>query len=586
MYSTRRCTVYSLIGCSLTCLICLFTACSTSAALPVRPPLPTVSPSANSLVSVLTYHNDNARTGQNRGEMLLTTTNVNKAQFGKLFSRPVNGLIRAQPLYVPHVTIQGTLHNVVYVVTTADQVYAFDADNAALTNPLWQANLVPRGATDGKQGILGTPVIATSNGRGIIYLVSFTKENNSNVQRLHALDIATGQELAGSPLLIKAPGFDSSTIHERTGMLLLNGIVYGGWASFAEQKGLGHGWVIGFDATTLQQVSAWNTTPNGVLGSIWQSVAGLSSDIDGNIYPITGNGTFDANTGGSDYGDSFIKLSTSGGKLTVTDYFSPFNQSCLSQNDLDLGSAGNLILPEQKNTAHPHLMLSGGKEGRLYLIDRDHMGRFTPDPNLQCGTNEEKRTDIDRIVQESSPGFISGLYMAPAYWSGPNGQQFIYISASNDGASTDDAVKAFQLSNDRLDLTPTSMSRQKFNFPGAGLAISSNGSIAGTGVLWALQPGRCSGPGCNPSSPGILHAYDATNLDVELYNSQQNSTRDAMDSYMKFAVPIVANGKVYVCSQSTLYVYGLLTRSNSKDTPVTTMVLTSTGIRDWRTREG
>jgi hypothetical protein len=345
----------------------------------------------------------------------------------------------------------------------------------------------------------------------------------------------------------------------------LNGVVYGGWKGTEYINRIEHGWVFGFNATTLQLVSVFNTTPGNTLlknpGSIWQSTAGLSADTAGNIYPIVGNGPFDANTGGSDYGNSFVKLSTSSsGNLSVTDYFTPFDQSCLLQNDFDLGSAGNLLLPDQTGTAHPHLMVSGSKNGRLFLVDRDNLGKFTSDSALQCNTSEENRTDIDKVLQESAPGFIPGLFMAPVYWRAPDGQQFIYVSGANPHGGPSDPVKAFALGNDQLNFTPTSQSVETFGYPGGDLSVSSNASVEGSGILWALESGPCPRGGCTAAGPGVLHAYDATNLGRELYNSNQNAGRDAMvDNSAKFTPPVVANGKVYVATQGKLYVYGLLT---------------------------
>lgn len=505
--------------------------------------------------SVLTYHYDNARTGQNLQETTLTTANVNANQFGLLFSHPVIGGILAQPLYVPQVTIQGQVHNVLYVATTSDWVYAFDADSPSFTNPLWSTNL----GLSGGPGIFGTPVIAETNGVGTLYVV--TNDGKSS-EHLHALNIATGQENSGSPVLIQAKGFNPALARERTGLLLYNGVVYGGWEGTEYISKVEHGWVLGFNATTLQLVSAFNTTPHNTLtrnpGSIWQSTTGLSADANGNIYPIVGNGPFDANTGKSDYGNSFVKLSTAN-KLKPVDYFTPFDQSCLLKNDQDLGSGGNLILPDQPGTAHLHLMLSGSKNGRLFLVDRDNLGKYTSDPSLRCNTPEENRTDIDHVVQETAPGFIPGLFMAPTYWLAPNGQQYIYLSGANPGSGRGDAVKAFQLNNGLLTLTPSSQTAETFGYPGAGLSVSSNGNQPGSGILWALQPGPCPRGGCTPSGPGILHAYDATNLGHELYNSTQNPARDAMTTnYVKFTLPVVANGKVYIGTQGSLYVYGLL----------------------------
>ncbi len=506
-------------------------------------------------VSVLTFHYDNLRTGQNRQETMLTTNNVNQAHFGLLSSHTMEGQVQAQPLYVPNVAIHGRSHNVVYVATTTDHVYAFDAASSSDADPLWDANL----GLSGGPGIFGTPVIAAAHGVGTLYVVT---NDGTATEHLHALDIASGQERAGSPVLIGVPGFNPATTHERTGLLLLHGVVYGGWSASEFTDKVEHGWLLGFNADTLQLVSAFNTTPDSTLpknpGSIWQSTSALAADTEGNIYPIVGNGPFDVNKGGSSYGDSFVKLSTNNNKLAVTDYFTPFNQDCLLQKDFDLGSGGNLLLPDQTDSPHTHLMFSASKIGGFYLVDRDNLGRFRSDPALQCGSPEEGKTGVDNIVQEGPAELIPGLFMAPTYWLGPAGQQFIYVSGANADSGQGDNVKAFLLHNGKLDLTPASQSTQSFGYPGAGFSVSSNGSQPGSGILWALQPGRCHGGGCTPAGPAILHAYAATNLHVELYNSEQNAARDGMDSSMKFTLPVVADGKVFACSQDTLYIYGLL----------------------------
>ena len=356
--------------------------------------------------AVTTYHNDNLRTGQNPHETILTTSNVNNSQFGKRVTYPVDGQVYAQPLYLPNVSIQGTIHNVVYIATENDSVYAFDADQTTAIAPLWKTSFtgpnvttVPAGDVftrypnhdiDPQIGITSTPVIdPTTN---ILYVVAMTKENGQYFQRIHAIDVTTGLEKAGSPVVIQASvsgtGIDSSggqvqfnakTENQRPALLLSNGTVYISWASFGDSDPY-HGWVIGYHYTgsALQQVAVYNDTPNGTEGGIWMSGGGPAADSSGNVYLITGNGSYNLNTGGPNSGDSFLKMSSS---LNVSDYFTPFNQSCLSAADADLGSGGALLLPDQTNTAHPHLVIGAGKEGRIYVIDRDNMGHFTNAPN-------------------------------------------------------------------------------------------------------------------------------------------------------------------------------------------------------------
>ena len=493
--------------------------------------------------AVTTYHNDNMRTGQNPNETLLTTSNVTSSQFGKRVTYPVDGQVYTQPLFIPNVTINGNTHNVVYVATENDSVYAFDADQTNAVAPLWKTSFltsssvtpVPAGDVftrytnhdiDPQIGITGTPVIDTST--NTLYVVAMTKENGSQyIQRLHAIDVTTGLEKPGSPIVIQASingtGYDNSggkitfnakTENQRTALLLVNGVVYISWASFGDTDPY-HGWLIGYNYTNsaLQQVSVYNDSANGNEGGIWMSGAGPAADSSGNIYLITGNGTFDLNTGGPDSGDTFLKMSQNG--QSVADYFTPFNQSCLSASDADLGSGGNLLLPDQTNTAHPHLIISAGKEGRIYVVDRDNMGHFTQDPNLNCSSSEVNQTTSDKVVQESAPHAIGGLFANPGYWAF-NNSAWVYIGG------VDDTMKAYQITNDLLSSSPTSRTSETFSFPGVTPSISSNGSASGTGIVWIIAPpNACSGNGCNPNGPGTLRAYDATNLGNELYNSGQ-----------------------------------------------------------------
>jgi uncharacterized protein (TIGR03437 family) len=506
-----------------------------------------LSPAA-AQVSVLTYHNDLARTGQNLAETTLTLANVNMRQFGKLFSYPVDGYLYAQPLYMPAVAIPGKgTHNVVFVATEHDSVYAFDADSG-LSAPFWQVSFLDAGSgvtTVPYQnvfncnqivpeiGITGTPVIDPAS--GTLYVVAMTMEVSGGVtnyaHRLHALDLTTGAERPGSPVLIQAsvPGtgdkgttvtFIPKNYKSRPGLLLLNGVVYTSWSSHCDASTY-HGWLMGYDAQTLSQVSVYNNTANGSQGSFWASGAAPAVDAQGNIYLDAGNGTFDADSGGSDLGESFIKLSTSGG-LSVIDYFAPFNQLDLNRRDLDTGSSGTLLLPDSAGSpAHPHLLTSAGKEGRIYLLDRDNLGHF------QDGSDSQ-------IVQ-SLPGAVGGLFSIPAYFNGT-----VYFSGAGDN------LKAFPIANAALATMPSSQSATKFGGLGAVPSVSANGAI--NGIVWVLES----------SSSGILRAYDAGNLANELFDSGQNRARDALGSYVKFSTPTIANGKVYAGTQNSLAVFGLL----------------------------
>ena len=509
---------------------------------------------------VFTQHNDNGRTGQNLNETVLSPANVNKTQFGKLGRFPVDGYVYAQPLYVAGVTIpsQG-IHNVVYVATENDSVFAIDADAETL---LWQTNFLipgsvtPIPATDlasggggnliPQIGITSTPVIDTN--LNAIFVVAATKEYQSGsgtyqwVQRLHALDIATGAELPNSPVTIQASvkgtgsgssggniAFNPLLENQRPGLLLLNNVIYITWGSQNDQNPF-HGWVMGYNETTMQQVAVYNTTPNSKEGGIWQGGSGAAADASGNIYVATSNGIFDANLGGTDYADSFLQLSTAGGTLAVADYFSPYNQGIMGVDNLDLGSGGVLVLPIQPGP-FPDLLLGCGKTATIYLMNVNSMGGYGP--------------GSDNVVQElvdalDVPATEVGVRGAPAYW---NGQVYF--------AGVGDVVKVFELSNGLLSTFPLSTSPTKNFYPGATPIISSNGSTGG--VVWTLET-----DGYAKSNPAILHAYDATNLGDELYNSKMIPSRDSAAGAVKFTVPTVANGKVFVPTQTELDFYGLL----------------------------
>ena len=498
-----------------------------------------------------TYHNDLARTGQNLNETVLTTGNVNQSQFGKLFSYPVDGDVYAQPLYVMGVNIQGQgVYNVVYVATENDSLYAFDADGTS-SSPLWQVSFInpsqgvtPLGTADigcsniqPVIGITGTPVIDPNT--NAIYLVVRTKEVSggtiSFVQRLHALDLGTHQELPGSPVVITAsvPGtgdggntvnFDPLHSNQRPGLLLLNGTIYIGWSSHCDVQPF-HGWLIGYDESSLQQSVAYCDTANGAEGGIWQSGGAPAVDESGNIFVETGNGTFDASSGGVDYGESYLKLVPGSGSLTPGDYFTPSDWVSLNDADLDVGSGGSVILPDQPGQV-PHLLVGSGKDGEVFLIDRDQMGEFNPYGN--------------QVVQALPPGTIPTFHAMPAYWNNN-----IYL------VGVGIPVKSFRLADGVLSPLPLSESPTIFAYPGAIPTTSSNG-IA-NGIAWVLET-----DGSGTASPDVLHAYDAENVSREIYNTKQNSARDQAGSAVKFGVPTVANGKVYVATHTELDVYGLL----------------------------
>ncbi len=490
----------------------------------------------NCHVSVLTYHNDLARTGQNLSETQLTPASVRSAQFGPLFTYPVDGQIYAQPLYLPGVIIPGKgIHNVVFVVTEHDSVYAFDADNY-LATPLWHvsflnpaqgvatASAVDLGCASimPEVGITATPVIDPAT--GTLYVVAMTEEGSSGnfVHRLHALDVATGAEKPGSPVEIQAsvPGTGNGTTtvpfepwlyKERAGLLLLNGVLYTSWSSQCD-FGNYHGWIIGYDAATLQQSAVFSDTPNWDAGAFWQAGAAPAADSSGNIYIVSANGTFDANMGGADLGESVLKLSTGKGLLTAADYFTPYNAGALSDQDLDLGSSGALLLPDSAGSAiHPHLLITGSKSSALYLLDRDSLGHFQPNGNSQ-------------IVQ-SLASAVGPLFGIAAYFNNT-----VYFSAAHD------QVKAFSLRNGLLSALPVSASSATFAELGTVPSISASGAT--NGILWTIDP------------TGQLHAYDAADLETQLYQGN-------VGAYVKFSTPTIANGKVYVGTAASLVVFGL-----------------------------
>jgi hypothetical protein len=533
-------------------------------------------PGAQAQTNVVTQHNDIARTGQNLNETILTPANVNSNTFGKLFSYPIDGQAYAQPLYVAGVTMgsgttqAGTTHNVVFVATEHDSVYAFDADSNSGPNgaPLWKITLldaahgaasgattIPNGDLDTgdinpEVGITSTPVIDTTT--NTIYVVGASKESGTYVQRLHALDITTGAEKSGSPVALAAqvPGngngssggvlrFDPLWENNRAGLLLLNGIVYIGFAAHGD-NGPWHGWVLAYNASTLQQTSAFCATSNGAGSGIWMSGAGLAADTvnSGRLFVITGNGAFNATppySNSMSYGDDFVRLNVTSGVMSVGDQFTPQNQATLSNNDADVAAGGVLLLPDQSSGGHTHLMVQAGKQGLIYLVDRDNLGGYNP--------------NADNIVQEVA-GQISGVWGAPAYWNGN-----IYFWASNDN------LKSFSFSNGIIG-SRTATSSENISFPGPTPSISANGSS--NGIIWDVLTSAYSSGGSS-----VLIAHNASNVSNTLYSSSQNSSRDNPGGATKFVVPTITNGKVYVGTSNFLSVYGLLgTAPQTAATPV------------------
>ena len=510
-------------------------------------------------VAVLTAHYDNARTGANVHETILNTTNVTPSKFGKLYSYDVDASVFAQPLYVPGVAIAGKgTKNALYVASMNNTVYAFDADAKAT---LWSVNFndPDRGVTavpiaditgsdsqniSGPVGIESTPVIDAAS--KTIYLLARTKETGKYVQRLHALDIATGAERTGSPVTIEAAldgsGYDAkegrvvfnAKMHnQRPGLALANGQVFIAWASHEDDDPY-HGWVLAYDASTLRQTGLFCVTPDGQRGGIWQSGRAPAVDDSGNVYYITGNGDYDGKT---NFSEAFVKIASKPFKLT--DWFTPQDQEMLTKTDADLGSSGPLMIPGTT------LLAGAGKTGILYLIDTSKpMGHVT-----------EGNTQLLQSLPVSE-GEVKG---GPVLWKDSPLGTTLYIWGDKD------YLKAFHFNGATFDAAPSMINKTQMSAgsPGGILSISANGGAAGTGIVWASIP--INQDADQAIVPSVLHAFDAANLKHELWNSQMNSVRDAPGLFAKFAMPVVADGKLYVPTfQRQVHVYGLLPDRKSK----------------------
>jgi hypothetical protein len=508
-------------------------------------------------VAVTTYQYDTYRSGANTQETVLTPSNVNVNRFGRKAVFTVQGQVYAQPLFVPNLTINGASHNVVLIATEHDQVYAFDVDTGAL---LWQRNFLIShsvllqissvSSTDvncndmtPEIGITGTPVIDLPN--LLMFLVTKTKETNLTThtttfyQTLHELDLHTGSDRAlprritatalgiGSGSLAGVHTFDPLVEGQRSALLLHpDGQVMIGWASHCD-LGAYHGWLMSFGRGTLATTGVWVDTPNGVEGGFWAGGSGPAADSSGFIYAPTGNGTFDASSGGIDYGDSVLRMTwTSGPGFAVSDYFTPWDQQTLDNNDSDVASGGVVLLPDQPGTTHPHLLMQVGKEGTIDLIDRDNMGHF--------------HAGNDSQIVQTLPFAIGGIWGGNAFWN-----NFAYFGGQ------DDHLKAytFDPSGQKLSTSPTSTSSISYGYPGPTPSVSANGTT--NGIVWAIQAD-------GGHSYATLHAYDATNLNTELYNSEQNSGRDRAGSRVKFSVPTIVGGHVFVGGAGQVAMYGLL----------------------------
>jgi len=497
---------------------------------------------------VTTYKNDLSRSGQNLSESALTLTNVASSTFGLLRTLAVDGRVDAQPLYLSQLSVGGGSFNTVFVATEHDSIYAFDSDSGAV---LWRVSLLGTGETPSDDrgcsqvtpeiGVTSTPVIdRTAGAHGTIYVVAMSIDAQSNYhQRLHALDITTGAELLNGPIEITASfpvtgtatsSFDPKAYEERAALLLLNGTIYTSWTSHCDIVPYG-GWIISYAQSTLARNGVLNVAANSSKGpAIWMAGGGPAADSSGNIYLLTANGAFettmDANgfPSGQDFGNSFLKISSAGAGLKVLDYFTMFNEVAESNADQDLGSGGGMLLPDLMDSTSTvrHLMVGAGKDGNIYVVDRDSMSKFNASSNKNYQT-----------LGGALPG---GIWSTPAYFNG----SVYYGNVSG-------TLKAFAISSAKLGATPQSQSTTQFTYPGTAPSVSANGTA--NGIVWAHEN----------SSPAVLHAYDAANLAHEIYNSNQAAgNRDHFGAGNKYITPMVADGKVFVGTPNSVAVFGLL----------------------------
>lgn len=518
----------------------------------------TSTPTTSSPNDVLTYHNDNTRQGLYSNEIKLTLSNVNVTTFGLLGNYPVDGKVDAQPLYVSGLSLQtGTsthIDNVIYVATEHDSVYAL---NASSGDQLWKSSILGAGETTSDPrncnqitpeiGITSTPVIDRSYGpNGAIFVVGMTKDANGGYHhRVHALDLTTGAELAGSPTEITAtyPGngvtstngtnvFDPAQYAERAGLTLLNGNIYTAWTSHCDIAPYS-GWVMGYNEKTLKQSAVLNLTPNGSDGSVWMSGYGLAADAAGYLYLLDANGTLDSGftsagfPSKSDYGNAIVKLNTTASSLAVADFWEPYNTVAESNADTDLGSGGAMILPDLTDSTGTvqHLIVGAGKDGNIYIANRDNLGKFNA-------------ADNSNLYQEIANALPNGAWSGPAYF---NNTVFY--------AGVNDVLRAYTITHAKLSSSATSQSATSFAYPGATPAVSANGSQ--NGIVWALESAT--------NAPAVLHAYDASGLSHELYNSKQAvNSRDSFGMGNKFITPVITNGQVLVGTPNSVAVFGLL----------------------------
>ena len=546
---TKRVEVFALIGCSLFLSSCggditptgSVSSASSSSSVSSASSSGSSSSSGASPTStdVLTYHNDSARTGQNLTETVLTPANVNSTTFGLKGILSADGLVDAAPLVVSNLSINGTAHNVVYVATENDSVYAYDADSLAL---LKQVSLLGSGETAASitggcnqvaplMGITATPVIDRGNGpHGTLFVVAMSQDTNGNaIQRLHALDLVTLGDLTPAVSIQASTAgsganasngmltFDGRQYKERSALLLSGGLIYTTWASNCDINPY-NGWIIAYSEASLAQARVLNLTPNGTQGAIWNT-GGLLDDGAGSLYGLLGNGTFDTQ---QDYGNAAVRISTAGATLTVADYFTPSNSVTESNGDVDFGSGSPMLLPTLTDASGTsrQLMFAAGKDGRIFLLDRTNLGSFN--------------ASVNQVYQLLSGALPGPMFSAPAYYNG-----VVYVGGVNA------PLQAFALSNAQLPASATSKSATTFSYPGSFPSVSGNGTS--NGIVWAVET----------AGPAVLHAYNPANLAQEYYNSTQAGSRDSFGSGNKFITPVIANGHVFVGTPSGVAVFGL-----------------------------
>ncbi len=528
----------------------------------------TALPLTHAQTDVLTWHNNNARTGLDATEAILTPANVNSTHFGLLAKVTVDGKVDAQPLYVSALTVAGKRHNVLFIATEHDSVYATDADSGV---SLWQKSLLGAGETTSDTrscnqvapeiGITATPAIDRAVGpHGTIYLVAMSKDRAGNYyQRIHALDLATGAEQFNGPVAVKAtyPGrgdgssngtvtFDPKQYKERPGLLLQNGTLYTSWGSHCDIRPYA-GWIMTYNPTTLAQTSVLDFVPNGSDAAPWNAGAGPAADAANNVYISLGNGTFDTTLNGQgfpnqgDYGNALVKFAFNGGSLQPVDYWTMYNSNAESGVDTDLGSGGLMLLPDQVDAAGKtrHLLVNAGKDHNIYVADRDNMGHFNANSN-------------STLYQELTGALPGGEWSSPAYFNG-----HVYYG------SVGQKLRSFTVSSALLSASNVQTTTTSFDYPGTTPSVSSYNATEG--IVWAPEN----------SNAAVLHAYDANNLSSELYNSNEAANgRDHFGAGNKFIAPTIANGKVYVATQNSVGIFGFL-RQNAAPLPDGDYLLTN-----------